>query len=78
MQFSMILHRYSKVSPVKVFNNKDWSFRKQQINARIRLTNAFICGIGYQCFALTNPYVISFLLFYPAGFYYTYQQEKYW
>ena len=71
MQCSSVLHRYEMVYAVKIINNTDQGINKQQINAVAPASPAFICGIDYQCFALTNSYAFLFLLIIYTGFYYT-------
>jgi len=56
MQYCSVLHRYVPLCPVKIINNKEQGISKQQINASASALHAFICGIDYQRFALTNSY----------------------
>ena len=76
MQYGSVLHRYAMVCPVKIINNKEQSISKPQINAGVSALPAFICGIDYQCFALTNSYSFSILLSMPAGIYYITSRKK--
>ena len=71
MPVPIILHKQITANAVKIFNNKRDPFMKPQITAGRAHSLAFICGIGYQWFALTNSCGFYFLLIISCGFYYT-------
>jgi hypothetical protein len=70
MRFTALLHNRFNSIAVKIFNRRESSFIKQQAAAGFYCWRAFICGVDYQLFALTNSYVSGILLFVSHRFYY--------